>query len=91
MSKTTKTSAKKARKPEPPRTTVGPPISAGFEKRARTTPTGIPQIFDFASDEAAEFWINHGQPDLSDASPSGQGYTVEDVKAALKARGVTHA
>lgn len=47
------------------------------------TPATDPTSPDFASDEAAEAWIEAGQPDLSDMDPSGKtGYTTKDVRAA---------
>jgi len=73
---------------------VGPPVDAGFGPEAATSaapavvvdatvPATVPSP-DFASDDAAELWINSGSPAMS-APPSGKtGYTVADVRAALK-------
>ena len=76
-----------------PKEIVGPPTSAGFNEVALlATPAEIavtvppvdtePQ-YDFASDEAAECWQKMGRPTLG--KPTGKfGFTVADVKAALK-------
>lgn len=38
---------------------------------------------DFASDEAAELWVEMGRPDLSGITPTGKnGYVVADIQKA---------
>jgi hypothetical protein len=73
---------------------VGPPVSAGFGLEAATpaepaivadaTVSATVPSPDFASDEAAELWINHNQPALPPTPGGKHGYTVADVRAALK-------
>lgn len=69
----------------PPKETVGPPTSAGFESAERTTPMGIEPVYDFASDDAAELWQEKGRPALPTEGRGKDGaITTADVRAALK-------
>ena len=67
---------------------VGPPTSAGFNMAPPpVAPAEVPADAatpDFASDEAAELWIANYKPTLPPKPGGKNGYTVADVRAALR-------